>query len=73
MEKKPELSAADRDKLRQQLVRELKPQLEDFIRQEIKRQLGSKATRDNVQEITLDVLLRFFRSLGNRSTFFKNL
>ncbi len=73
MEKKPELSTAERDKLRQQVMRELKPQLEDYIRQEVKKQLGAKATQDTIQTVSLDVLMRFFRSLGNRSAFFKNI
>jgi hypothetical protein len=51
----------------------LKPQLEDFVRAETKRQLGERATRDQIQEIALDVLFKFYRQLANRSSFFKNL
>ena len=69
MDQKTGLTASERDKL----LRQLKPAVEDFVRDEVIRQLGTRAHRDAVQEVTLDVLLKFFRNLATRSSFFKNL
>lgn len=56
-----------------ELKRTLKKSLEDFVREEVARQLGSRASRDKVQEISLDVLFKFYRQLANRSASFKNI
>lgn len=73
MDDKSPMTSAERDQLRKHLLRELKPAVEDFVRAEVKRQLGEKAHRDAVQELTLEVLFKFFRNLANRNSFFKNL
>jgi hypothetical protein len=67
------LTPAERTHLAQQVRRELKPALEDFVREEVARQLGGRAAKAQVQEISLDVLFKFYRQLANRSAFFKNV
>lgn len=72
-DKSSPLTPSELTRLRTQLQRELKRDMEDFVREEVKRALGTKAQRDQVQEMTLDVLLKFYRQLANRGSFFKNM
>jgi hypothetical protein len=67
METKPTLTPAQRETLR----REVRQDLEKFTQAEIRRQLGEKATRELVQEVCGDVLLKFFRTLTSRPNFWK--
>lgn len=73
MDHTPALSAAAKAELRDQAVRALKPVVEAYVREEVTRQLGAKAQREAVQEVVIEVLLKFYRNLSNRSGIFRNL
>ncbi len=67
MESKTSLTTKERESFR----RELRQELEKFVREEIRRQLGDKVTQQQTQEICGEVLLKFFRTLTSRPTFWK--
>ncbi len=63
------LSKAEMDSIRDDIKKELVKELQKTVQKEVLKQVkGDKATREEIKEISVEVLINLFRIMWNRNS-----
>jgi FKBP-type peptidyl-prolyl cis-trans isomerase (trigger factor) len=66
-----QLSKEEREKLKDEVKKDILKDLEDKVSKEVKKHLEGKSNEKHIKEITAKVLEDLFRALWNRSSMWK--